>query len=826
MRSSQHRGEAGGGWVVFPPLLATHGRIHKGDCDMRTGAIFARGSCRALAWLLALGVAAVLSAGEAAAQKPVLSQSSLTLNEGASGVITLTVDDDTVQDVAVTSPSVEGGTFDISWRTGSDDNQNGVIEIENSTSSGTIRIPANGQARLTITANDDSDADDARASVIFAIGTGGDAETKTLILRSNDPDTSAVIVNNDRPLTLTVDEGVAASAEKSYTVKLGTRPTHQVTVAAAAGSQVNARIRVATIIDNPDTADANEDNSALSQTLTFTTDNWNVAQTVYVSALSDANTRNGTATITHKASSSDGDYSGVSGRSVKVVEYDSVRTITLSTSADSVDEGEEITITATLGSTNPNDSGAATLPNAVTVSLDRKGKTPPGSDYSVSDIVIGADSTAGSTKLMANEDADETNETLTLVASVNDDGDSGIFTEIIGEEITVTLVDDDTYTLEADKDEVAEGGTVTLTVKVDPAAEVKETKVSIDLFRASGAKVAPAKDQDADDDGNAIIDEGEDDAEFTLTTAKDTDSENETIVVRAMLGTTVIGPERGISISVLDTQAAPEYTLGLTPDSIAEADGETSVMVKVTTNKAVSADTTLTLAVDDASTATSPGDYSLAPESPSVMIAEGEKEGMATLTVTPVADNMDEPNETIVLTAMMDGEMVGEAATLTLVDSDSANSGITASADALKVIEDAIMAVGGLQAGGEAAVVDMSMLFDVADPDMAVSYSAMSSDTDVLMLSDASTDMTLAATILKLTPMMEGMSTVTFMAEAANGMMEVKTLSVFTCTGVCVTANIDVGPAGTPVPALPLFGQGLLAAFLLAAGAYRRYRNR
>ena len=56
MRSgSRHRGEAGGGWSGFPPLLATNGRIHKGDCDMRTGAIFARGSCRALKWRVAGG---------------------------------------------------------------------------------------------------------------------------------------------------------------------------------------------------------------------------------------------------------------------------------------------------------------------------------------------------------------------------------------------------------------------------------------------------------------------------------------------------------------------------------------------------------------------------------------------------------------------------------------------------------------------------------------------------------------------------------------------------------------------------------------------------
>ena len=69
MRSgSRHRGEAGGGWSAFPPLLATNGRIHKGDCDMRTGAIFARGSCRALKWMALLGVVFALGGGEALAQ--------------------------------------------------------------------------------------------------------------------------------------------------------------------------------------------------------------------------------------------------------------------------------------------------------------------------------------------------------------------------------------------------------------------------------------------------------------------------------------------------------------------------------------------------------------------------------------------------------------------------------------------------------------------------------------------------------------------------------------------------------------------------------------
>ena len=69
MRSgSRHRGEAGGGSFGFPPLQAADGRIHKGDCDMRTGANFARGSCRALKWMLVLGALSVLGSAQAFAQ--------------------------------------------------------------------------------------------------------------------------------------------------------------------------------------------------------------------------------------------------------------------------------------------------------------------------------------------------------------------------------------------------------------------------------------------------------------------------------------------------------------------------------------------------------------------------------------------------------------------------------------------------------------------------------------------------------------------------------------------------------------------------------------
>ena len=82
------RGEAGGGWSGFPPLLATRGRIHKGDGDMRIGAIFARGSCRALKWMVMLGALSVLGSAQAFAQTPMVESATYTATGTA---VTLTM---------------------------------------------------------------------------------------------------------------------------------------------------------------------------------------------------------------------------------------------------------------------------------------------------------------------------------------------------------------------------------------------------------------------------------------------------------------------------------------------------------------------------------------------------------------------------------------------------------------------------------------------------------------------------------------------------------------------------------------------------------------
>ena len=768
---------------------------------MRTGAIFARGSCRALAWLLALGAVAVLSVGEAAAQTPDLSKGTLTLDEGESdSSITLTVGDfgdgvdPTDQTVAVSVQSIMGGSFDISAAGTAT-----AFDADDDTMS--ITVAANATVRLTITANDDDDADDARLVLSFAIGD----ESDTLILRANDDDTSGVIVS---ARSLTVREGDTTGMD--YNIKLGTAPDEDVMVDVKVTSPVNARIRVAQAADDAATTDVDESMPATSQTLTFTSTTWSTAQVVTVTALNDANTISGSATITNKARSVDADYSGVSGRSVSVRELDSVRTVTLSLSSSSVQEGKEITITATLGNSDPDNESPATLQDDVTVALSqKKGSTAEGKgkDWNVGTLSIKANATAGSATLEALHDADEDDEMLTLTASV--DSDSGIFVNP-RQEVSLSIMDDDTYTLKADKEEVAEGGEVMLTVEVNPAvaAAAAPTKVMIDLYRASGATVMPAEGQDADADGNAIMDEGEKSAKFTLKTAKDAnDSNDEVVVARALVGSAVIGEP--VTIMVLDTQASPEYTLSVDPDAIGEADGEASVMVKVMTNKAVTADTTLTLAVDAASTAMDPGDYSIMPAEMMVMVAKGEKMGMTTLMVTPVADGMDEPNETIVLTAWMDDAQVGNAATLTIIDSDSMTFTLSGPSD-MNLVEGfeydiEVMSSTPVKADTTVMLMRGDASTATADEDYMVE--------DIMIM--AGETMGRTKLMVKSDDMADG---------GSDGSMAEK-LVLYGMVGNMRTNELSFYIWDLAVPALPVIAQLLLAA-LMAVGGYRRYRRR
>ena len=136
---------------------------------------------------------------------------------------------------------------------------------------------------VTVTAVDDPDADDEALSVLLAAtSTDSDYDTKSdsVAVTVIDDDESALVVT---PPSVTVAE----NSTGTFDVELATQPTQQVTVTLATDDTTAATVTPAS--------------------LTFTTSNWDTAQTVTVTGAQDDDTNDETTTASLTASG--GDYS-------------------------------------------------------------------------------------------------------------------------------------------------------------------------------------------------------------------------------------------------------------------------------------------------------------------------------------------------------------------------------------------------------------------------------------------------------------------------------------------------------------------------------------
>ena len=123
--------------------------------------------------------------------------------------------------------------------------------------------------------------------------------------------------------TLSVEEG----ASNTYTVKLDTAPSANVTITVGGASGE------VTVAGSP---------------LTFTPGNFGAAQTITVRAAADEDATDDTATLTHTAASSDTDYgASLNINDVNVTVTDTTPTLQLSTDPAAVTEGTDIRLTVT-----------------------------------------------------------------------------------------------------------------------------------------------------------------------------------------------------------------------------------------------------------------------------------------------------------------------------------------------------------------------------------------------------------------------------------------------------------------------------------------------
>ena len=160
---------------------------------------------------------------------------------------------------------------------------------------------------VTVQAVDDVDARDelvplAHAAASTDAGYNGlDIDSVAVTVRDNDE--PGVIVS---PSVLWIEEELSVDADR-YWVRLITRPTADVTIAISVEEEDGDNV---------------EEVTTSPATLTFTPDNWDLLQEVMVSAGPDDDNLDDTATISHKATSTDDDYDEIDIGSVTVSVFD------------------------------------------------------------------------------------------------------------------------------------------------------------------------------------------------------------------------------------------------------------------------------------------------------------------------------------------------------------------------------------------------------------------------------------------------------------------------------------------------------------------------
>ena len=197
-------------------------------------------------------------------------------------------------------------------------------------------------ASLRIATIDDR-RNEADGTVTVTLLSGEDyrlSQASAASLAVTDDDTPALVLT---PETLTVDEGGSAT----WTVALATEPAADVTVTVAS---TNGEVTTA------------------RNTLTFTASNWNMAQSVVVSAAQDADAADDRARLDHRASG--GGYGSVTGSVAVTVMDDDTPGLVLTPAALTVAEGASATWTVALA-TEPTGNVTVTVAGTSEVTVDR-----------------------------------------------------------------------------------------------------------------------------------------------------------------------------------------------------------------------------------------------------------------------------------------------------------------------------------------------------------------------------------------------------------------------------------------------------------------------
>ena len=424
-----------------------------------------------------------------------------------------------------------------------------------------------------------------------------------------------------------------AAVASSYTVTLNSKPTDTVTVTIG-GANPAVSLSGATLSN--------------TNTLTFTTSNWDTAQTVTVTPVEDANGIGETITLTHIQSG--GDYTGIAADSVTVNVTDSdTRNVVLSPTSLTVTEGDDTGVSYTVKlSTQPSDTVTVTIGGHSGTDLSISGATLSNSNtltFSTSNW-----NTAQMVTVKAGHDgnADDESETLTHTAS---GGDYANLTK----DLPVTVTDDAPATVtvsfgsaaytvaesdDSDTTDVTENTVeVTVTLSADPERTVV---IPIEKTNQDGATTADYSGVPQ----NITFDIGESSKSFTFTAAHDTvddDGESVKLSFGATLPDGVSAGTPATSAVTITDDDVPSVTVSFGSAAYTVAEGSSRT---VTVSLDADPERTLTIPIEAANEGgASDSDYTGVPES--VTFEAGDTS--QTFDISATEDNLAEAGEKVKL---------------------------------------------------------------------------------------------------------------------------------------------------------------------------------
>ena len=330
----------------------------------------------------------------------IISPASLKVDEGDATGVSYTIK-------LATQPS-ENVTLTVSGQSGTD------LALAGLSATNTLTFTAttwNMAQTVTVTAgNDDDGFDDAATLTHTAAGGQYDGDTATLPVVVGDDDRAIVLT----PSSLALDEGDTTGA--SYTVRLATQPAEDVKVTVSGQSGTDLTLT----------------GLSATNTLTFTTSMWNIAQTVTLTAGQDTDDVDDSVTLTHTAAG--GEYEGVSA-TFDVAVTDDERGIILTPESLTVDEGDTTGVSYTVKlATEPDENVTVTISGHAGTDVRLTGLSATNTLTFTSTTW----DTAQTVTVTAGQDADDADDMVTLTLTATGAEYEGDTTTL-----PVTVTDDD-----------------------------------------------------------------------------------------------------------------------------------------------------------------------------------------------------------------------------------------------------------------------------------------------------------------------------------------------------------------------------------------------